>query len=305
MARTSPHPAPGLLDRLDLLLLRLAKRGRQDLTDSAGHGDFYDSFFTEEDAVKYAADVRNAWRYGAIRRVMDDLFGERPFRMADIGAGLGMLARYLPPGADFTGIEYAPATLEAARRLNGRRPASRFIQGGFPALPADDGAFDLVVCTEVVEHIKDDRQAIGELWRIVRPGGWLLLTVPGTYYWPDYERLIGHFRHYTGPGLDALLTAAGFTIDRHLPQHSRFWRGYHYVYALARVGQSVLRRLGWRHFDLFSTGLYRWQSRRILQRLATADRRSDPASTFVLARRPLPESTGPENTGPDRPGRPA
>ena len=50
-------------------------------------------------------------------------------------------------------------------------------------LPFPDGAFDVVVISEVLEHIPDDRDAIAELDRVLRPGGTLAVTVPR--WWPE------------------------------------------------------------------------------------------------------------------------
>jgi SAM-dependent methyltransferase len=46
------------------------------------------------------------------------------------------------------------------------------------ALSFADACFDLCTCTEVLEHVADDRAAFANLWRVLRPGGWLLFTVP-------------------------------------------------------------------------------------------------------------------------------
>jgi SAM-dependent methyltransferase len=41
-----------------------------------------------------------------------------------------------------------------------------------------DGAFDAAICNNVLEHIPDDRRAIAELWRVIKPGGWAIVQVP-------------------------------------------------------------------------------------------------------------------------------
>ena len=56
---------------------------------------------------------------------------------------------------------------------------------------------DVALCLEVLEHIEDDQRAVREIHRVLRPDGLLIAAVPYTYYWPQYLKLLGHFRHYT------------------------------------------------------------------------------------------------------------
>src|SRR3954465_11188806 len=50
-------------------------------------------------------------------------------------------------------------------------------------LPFDDAAFDLIWCSEVIEHLADPAFALSELRRVTKPGGLLLLTTPNSYAW--------------------------------------------------------------------------------------------------------------------------
>lgn len=45
-------------------------------------------------------------------------------------------------------------------------------------LPFEDGSFDGILCSHVLEHVEDDRAAMAELWRVLRPGGWAAVLVP-------------------------------------------------------------------------------------------------------------------------------
>jgi SAM-dependent methyltransferase len=62
------------------------------------------------------------------------------------------------------------------------------------------GRFDLITCSEVVEHLADDRQAIRRLGRLLAPAGTLLVTVPGGKL-SRFDELIGHQRHYSASAL--------------------------------------------------------------------------------------------------------
>ena len=105
---------PGLLDRLDLLALRMVKAGRaKHTTDDT----FYEGFFTEDDVEKYLGDVRNCFRFRRVGEVYRALFGDGAARVADIGAGLGIARRFLPPDADYLGVECSAHSIALATRI--------------------------------------------------------------------------------------------------------------------------------------------------------------------------------------------
>lgn len=78
------------------------------------------------------------------------------------------------------------------------------------ALPFRAGAFDAVLCTEVLEHVPEPNQLLAEVARVLRPGGALVLTVP--WLWATHELPHDYYR-YTEFGLRYLLTANGFTVE--------------------------------------------------------------------------------------------
>lgn len=81
------------------------------------------------------------------------------------------------------------------------------IQANAAQLPLVDGAFDAVICAELLEHVPDPRPVLGEAWRVLKPGGKLLITAPFLY------RVHGDpddFGRYTGQFWQLALTNAGF-----------------------------------------------------------------------------------------------
>lgn len=87
------------------------------------------------------------------------------------------------------------------------------------AIPVDDGAFDVVLCTEVLEHVPDPMAAVKEMVRILRPGGRLLLTAPlGSILHQEPYHFYGgftpywyaHFLHQAGCQIVAIERNAGF-----------------------------------------------------------------------------------------------
>jgi len=83
------------------------------------------------------------------------------------------------------------------------------------ALPFRDAVFDLVSAFDVVEHCDPEAVVLGELGRVLRPGGCLLLSVPAYQWaWSDHDVRAGHVRRYTRPRLVAAVERAGFTVLR-------------------------------------------------------------------------------------------
>jgi ubiquinone/menaquinone biosynthesis C-methylase UbiE len=138
-------------------------------------------------------------------------------RVLDLGCGAGDLTAELARVAPRTiGAEVAEAALARARR---RHPQLEVrLVGVDEPLPFDDGAFDVVWSSEVIEHVPDTARWLSEVRRVLAPGGRLLLTTP------DHGRLrllvggverycdpVGdHLHLYTARSLRALLRDFGF-----------------------------------------------------------------------------------------------
>ncbi len=88
-------------------------------------------------------------------------------------------------------------------------PKQVFFCASLTAIPLVPEKFDLVLCTEVLEHVAEHHEALDELARILRPGGWLLITVPTPPAIPDPA----HVREgYRLPELSAMLADRGLEV---------------------------------------------------------------------------------------------
>jgi ubiquinone/menaquinone biosynthesis C-methylase UbiE len=104
----------------------------------------------------------------------------------EVAIGTGLNLAFYPPEVRLTGIEWSPAMLAIARHR--AVDLGRFVElleGDAQELPFPDASFDTVICTFGLCAIPDDEQAITEMYRVLRPGGRLLLAdhVPSTA-WP-------------------------------------------------------------------------------------------------------------------------
>ena len=131
-------------------------------------------------------------------------------RALDLGCGDGRLTAELDAG-ELTAADVSAVALSRARE---RLPDATFAELEPDApLPFGDGAFDLVLCAETVEHVRDVQLLLSEARRVLVPGGTLALTTPAT---PPLMRppdpLSPHLRFLTRRSLRELLGELGFEV---------------------------------------------------------------------------------------------
>jgi ubiquinone/menaquinone biosynthesis C-methylase UbiE len=139
----------------------------------------------------------------------------------EVAVGTGLNLAHYPPGLRITGIDLSPQMLSVARQRAMELGVDVVLrEGDAQALPFGDESFDTVVCTLSLCGIPDDRAAIAEMWRVLRPGGrLLLLDHVGSSWWPIWvlQRLVELVsvrtaeEHQTRRPLP-LLVEAGFEI---------------------------------------------------------------------------------------------
>ena len=135
----------------------------------------------------------------------------QPLRMLDVGCGPGNTLRRLQPWGQTFGAEYSEVGLAVARR----RGLRRLVAADSVRLPFPAESMDCVLALDVIEHIRDDVAALREAYRVLRPGGVLVLTVPAFMsLWRSHDELYGHHRRYSKAGLLSAVRAAGFETER-------------------------------------------------------------------------------------------
>jgi ubiquinone/menaquinone biosynthesis C-methylase UbiE len=130
----------------------------------------------EKDAPKYDRSM-GIWERVLLGNVRDWACARAKGDVLEIAVGTGLNLPHYPPDVRLTGIEYSPAMLDIARRRaqDLARDADLRI-GDAEQLEFADESFDTVVCTYGLCTIPDDRQAVREARRVLRPGGALRLA---------------------------------------------------------------------------------------------------------------------------------
>jgi len=200
------------------------------------------------------------WRFGQARRfeliqTYAPLAGRRV--LVD-GCGIGTYVRRIREHASYA----AGIDVDFERVAEGAQTLPDLAVSVAEALPFPDASFDVVLFHEVLEHVADDRQAVLEAWRVLTPGGRVVIFVPNRlypfethgFYWageyhfgnvplinylPDRlrDRLAPHVRAYTTAGLRRLFAG----LDYHVIIHTQIYPGYDKIVARRPAVGRLLR----------------------------------------------------------------
>lgn len=163
------------------------------------------------------------WWFEGRRQVVDAVIGQvlpktaagdadRP-SIIDIGCGTGVMLGMLGTYGKVTGLEMFEEAAAFCRAEFGDAVEIRI--GEIPQDLPSDGNFDVACAFDVVEHIEDDLGAVKRIYETVCPGGLFISAVPAfPILWGDTDVLSHHFRRYRRKPYNALMEAAGFTVER-------------------------------------------------------------------------------------------
>ena len=184
---------------------------------SDSSAEFYDSVW-QGCADLDAKNPASFHRRRLVRKLLIEL-SPRALDVLDAGCGRGELlvdlGRVLP-GARLSGADVSSESRNSAQALC---PAAEIFELDLEAPDFDSaqqgrlGRYDVVICSEVLEHLESDALALRRLHDLLRPTGLLIVTVPGGER-SRFDELIGHRRHYTRRSLRALLEGGGLKVER-------------------------------------------------------------------------------------------
>ena len=118
-------------------------------------------------------------------------------RILDVGCGDGALSGLvaLRIKAQIDGVDVEPLSIELARREFAERGLfGRFSKIDGYEYPFDNGSFTAVICSDAIEHVQKPDAMLAEMWRVLAPGGTLVLTTPVRYTEMPLDRL--HVREW-------------------------------------------------------------------------------------------------------------
>ncbi len=209
------------------------------------------------------------------RFILEHVVKEKPKRILEVGCGRGFYIKSVSLfdfPEEIVGIDVNKKYLDAARQLNKNDKRVALKKGSIYELPYPDKYFDCIICSEVLEHLDDDLAGAKELYRVLKPNGIALFSVPnkkfpfmwdplnkilmlfGTHIpkhiwwlagiWADHERL------YTPEDFQGVLQKAGFSTSRVKKVVHWSWPFSHFV--LYGIGKNLVERAGAKSFDRFN-----------------------------------------------------
>lgn len=143
----------------------------------------------------------------------------RKKKVLDVGCGVGTMSLDVASkGAAVTGVDVSPRALKIAQAAQKDLAISNVIfkQG---ELKKGTATFDVAVCFEVIEHVKNEAAFLANIRSHLKPKGILILSTPssenvlyksGFYY--SFDRQVGHLRRYTTEKLKETIEEAGFKV---------------------------------------------------------------------------------------------
>ena len=170
-------------------------------------------------------DAEHTWSHQYLLSAVERILADREWgsaRALDFGCGNGAMANWLSSkGFDVVGIDPSPSGIAQASLAY---PEIAFHRAGSDDDLAGLGAFDLVICIEVIEHCYDPRSVVKQIHRRLKPGGLAILSTPYHGYLKNIALAIsgkmdqhftvlwdgGHIKFFSIATLSALLAEAGF-----------------------------------------------------------------------------------------------
>jgi glycogen synthase len=224
--------------------------------------------------VADAVSIQRPTKY----RIVYEFLGSNLGRTADIGCGPGVFTRYLcEHAAEVYAADIDEAALARVKARHRDKNNLGCVVTFADCLPFPDGRLDTVLLLEVLEHLTDDDSALKEIWRVMRPGGRLILSVPVPPGEVNDGDPWGHKREgYELHGILKLVENNGFEVETH-----RFA-----MFKFSRLAERLIR--AWRESLRLPAPIFlSWLG--YLDRLLDENERQEgghlPANVVLLARR--------------------
>ncbi|MFB3918333.1 MAG: methyltransferase domain-containing protein [Terriglobales bacterium] len=162
-------------------------------------------------------DFENSyWWYVARRQLvyalLKKLKGNSKHRIImDVGCGTGGNEPML---ADFGKVTLADRSVDALSWCR-KRGLQRLLASNLESLPLSSGSVDMITALDVLEHTDDDLSALKEMYRVLKPGGIILVTVPAYgFLWSEHDEALHHRRRYTSYELRNKLASVNLDLQR-------------------------------------------------------------------------------------------
>ena len=136
---------------------------------------------------------------------------DRPL-ILDIGCGTGATSQLLSEYGNVVSLDFSELALKACEK----RGIANLLKGSATLIPLADQSVDVIVATDILEHLESDSAAIREFQRVLKQTGIAIITVPAyQFLWSEHDEALMHQRRYTAGLLRQRIQAAGMALKYH------------------------------------------------------------------------------------------
>ena len=158
----------------------------------------------------------NHWWFQAKKNIIINLIKEkilpiynRKIEIADLGCGVGLLLNNLSNFGNTTGIDFSKQAIDFCKESF----KGDLIQADFANNLTIDKKFDLIIASDFIEHIEDDKKAINNIYKLLNNNGHAIITVPAfQFLWSQHDINHMHYRRYDIASLVNKLKSSPFKI---------------------------------------------------------------------------------------------
>jgi SAM-dependent methyltransferase len=205
--------------------------------DEACRGIYDQSFYPVVTHFTYAMQPSATARLNFVKGIVAKI-SSRTASVADLGCGSGVILSeilMMKPLWTGHGLDISREAIHYARRLaahKGVADRTSFRAGNVTHLHYADESLDLIVASEIIEHMPEPELVVGEIARVLKPGGQLILTMPLESHTPGHIHTLS-----SREDLRLLCERAGFKVRRLEPRwHFGFGDDRRHIFALAEAG---------------------------------------------------------------------
>lgn len=186
------------------------------------------------DSHKQFTGHEDYWWYRARAAFLENFFGplvKSDDQILDVGSADGPSVQFIDRRLSSKGKKTAMDIIPEGLKEDD-------ILGSVEEIPVDDEQFDIVSAFDVIEHVKNEAKGLDEIYRVLKPGGHVFISVPAYQWaWSKHDEALHHYRRYTRGRLEAAVRQAGFVEA----EASYGFFGMFPIFALQRLKAKLTR----------------------------------------------------------------
>jgi len=162
----------------------------------------------------YGLETTYWWHRGRkaiVKNLLNKHLTNEKGEILDVGCGTGETTKMLASFGKVHGIDKSAEAVSFCKK----RGLKHVMVAEASSLPYNKNTFLLATMLDLLEHIKNDSRALKESFRVIKPGGLLLITAPAwQFLWSEHDRALNHKRRYSKKTLSKKVKSAGFEIEK-------------------------------------------------------------------------------------------